>query len=264
MRHNVSLVRQGLTTDYDPKRGVAVSTLAYEYSPDYRVSEHAHGADQLIYAVRGVMEVSVGQSYWLIPPTFAVWVPARTVHRIRMAGTVSMRTLYLRRGLLTKLPAECLVLHVSPLLRELVIEAVRIGNLRTRNHLHCALRDLLLSQLSNASSIPTRVTLPRDARALAVANAFLAGSAESPTLRVLCSRTGVSVRTIERIFQKDVGIDFESWKRQARLMKGAELLARGCAVKEVAYRVGYCQPSAFVAMFRRTLGTTPKAWADGL
>ena len=264
MRHNVSLVRQDVITGYDPKRGVAVSTLAYEYPADHRVPEHSHGSDQLIYAVRGVMEISAGQSYWLIPPNFAVWVPARTVHRIRMAGAVSMRTLYLRRGLVTRLPAECLVLHVSALLRELVIEAVRIGNLRMKNRLHCALRDLLLSELSNASSIPTRITLPRDTRALAVANTFLAEAAEAPTLHALCARTGVSVRTMERIFQRDVGIDFESWKRQARLMKGAELLARGCTVKEVAYRVGYRQPSAFVAMFRRTLGTTPKAWADSL
>jgi AraC-like DNA-binding protein len=27
-----------------------------------------------------------------------------------------------------------------------------------------------------------------------------------------------------------------------------------------AYKVGYCQPSAFAEMFRRTFETTPKAW----
>jgi AraC-like DNA-binding protein len=210
------------------------------------------------------MEISAGQSYWLIPPNFAIWVPARTVHRIRMAGTVSMRTLYLRRGLVTRLPLECVVLHVSALLRELVVEAVRLGQLRMRNRLHCALRDLLVTHLSNASSIPTRITLPRDTRALAVAHAFLSEAAQSPKLGALCSRAGVSVRTIERIFRRDVGIDFESWKRQARLMKGAELLARGCTVKQVAYEVGYRQPGAFVTMFRRTLGVTPKTWVAGL
>lgn len=264
MRHNVSPVRHGVITGYDPKPGVSVSTLAYEYAADHRVPEHAHGSDQLIHAVRGVMEVSVGQSYWLIPPNFAIWVPARTMHRIRMAGAVSMRTVYLRRDLAARSADACMVLHVSPLLRELIVETVRIGHLRTRNRLHCALRDLLIAQLSNASPIPTCVTLPREARALAVANAFLANAARAPALHDLCTQVGVSVRTIERVFRKDVGMDFESWKRQVRLMKGAELLARGRPVKEVAFEVGYRQPSAFVQMFRRTLGTTPKAWASAL
>ena len=257
-------MRQTFITNYDPKPGVSISTLAYDYPADYHVPTHAHGSGQLIHAVRGVMEVSAGQSYWLIPPNFAIWIPAATAHRIRMAGPVSMRTVYLRRSLATGLPAHCIVLHVSPLLRELVVEAVRIGALRAGSRHHRALRDLLIIQLSRASSIPTCITLPRDPRALAVANAFLGRVNRAPTMRSLCAHTGVSVRTVERIFRREVGLDFESWKRQARLMKAAELLARGFAVKEVAFQVGYRQPSAFVAMFRRTLGTTPKAWAAAL
>ena len=47
-------------------------------------------------------------------------------------------------------------------------------------------------------------------------------------------------------------------------MKALELLVSGQSVKEVAFRIGYRQPSAFVEMFRRTLGTTPKAWIAAL
>jgi hypothetical protein len=85
-----------------------------------------------------------------------------------------MRTLYLRRGLLPRAPEICTVLHVSPLFWELVLEAVRIGQLRMTNHLHCALRDLILSQLRNASPVPRFVRLPEDSRALGVAEAFIA------------------------------------------------------------------------------------------
>jgi AraC-like DNA-binding protein len=83
-------------------------------------------------------------------------------------------------------------------------------------------------------------------------------------MAVLCSEVGVSVRTIERAFRKDVGTNFESWRRQVRLTKAVELLVSGCSIKEVAYKVGYCQSSAFVEMFRRTFGTTPKAWISAL
>src|SRR5262249_28593099 len=156
LRHNISLLRQtGVLTEYDPKGGVSVATLAYEYPSGFLVAEHAHGSDQLIYAIRGVMQVSAGQSVWLIPPHFALWIPARIYHRIRMPGAVSMRTLYLRPGLAAALPPGCAVLHVTPLLRELIVETVRIGQLHRRKRPERALLDLLLLQLESASPIPT-------------------------------------------------------------------------------------------------------------
>ena len=259
-----------MLTEFDPKRGVSIATLAYEYPPGSQVPEHAHGSDQLIYAICGVMEVSAGQGLWLIPPHFGLWIPARTRHSIRMPRAVSMRTLYVRAGL-ARPPAParlhaagCAVIHVSPLLRELIVEAVRIGRLRARQRHERALRDLLLLHLEKASPMPAGVTLPLDPRARAVAESVLRDPGQSALTMVLCAEAGASVRTIERKFRAEVGSDFETWRRQVRLMKALELLVSGCSVKEVAFRVGYRQPGTFVEMFRHTLGTTPKAWAAAL
>ncbi len=175
-----------------------------------------------------------------------------------------MRTLYIRRGLVGALPSQCAVLHVTPLLRELIVETVRIGQLRIANHLERALRDLVISHLEKASPVPVFVTLPREPRALAVTQAVLKNPAQSQTLAGLCAQVGVSVRTIERAFRRDVGSDFKSWRRQVRLMKAVELLVAGCPVKQVAFGVGYRQCSAFVKAFSRTFGKTPKAWVSEL
>jgi AraC-like DNA-binding protein len=156
------------------------------------------------------------------------------------------------------------VLHVTPLLRELILETVRIGKLRARHHHERALRDLLTLHLESASSVPTLVALPTDERALALAHAVLAAPAEIKPLAVLCRDAGVSVRTVQRIFRKDVGIDFETWRRQARLTKAVELLLAGRSVKQVSFCIGYRQPSAFVESFRRSFGMTPKAWVVSL
>ena len=136
--------------------------------------------------------------------------------------------------------------------------------MRTTNHLHCALRDLILSQLRNASPVPTFVRLPEDSRALGVAEAFIANQADAPSLDALCSKVGVGVRTIQRTFRREVGMSFEFWRRQVRLMKGIELLVAGRSVKTVAAQVGYRQPSAFVELFRQTLGMTPRTWVAAL
>jgi AraC-like DNA-binding protein/quercetin dioxygenase-like cupin family protein len=265
LRHNISLLRQRqVLTKLDPKRGVCVATLAYEYRSGYQVPEHAHGSDQLIYAISGLMEVFSDQSVWLIPPHFALWIPARTQHRIHMQGAVSMRTLYLRPGLVGGHEARCRVLHVTPLLREVILEVVRVERLRMRDPYECALRELLMVQLAKASPVPTFITLPRENRAVAIAQAILRNPAESRSLAALCAQVGVSVRTIERTFLKDVGSSFESWRRQARLTKAVELLVAGYSIKEVAFKIGYRQSSAFVEMFRTTFGATPKAWVSAL
>ena len=47
------------------------------------------------------------------------------------------------------------------------------------------------------------------------------------------------------------------WKRQAVLLESLRKLADGESVINVAIDLGYESPSAFTAMFRRTLGVTP-------
>jgi len=114
-RHRISLLRKNkFLTEYDPNPGVSVATLAHEYPSKFQVPEHVHGSNQLIYAISSVMEVFSDQSMRLIPPHFAVWIPARTTHRIHMPGPVSMRTLYLRTGLPTRLePLRCPACNVA-------------------------------------------------------------------------------------------------------------------------------------------------------
>jgi hypothetical protein len=85
-----------------------------------------------------------------------------------------MRTLYFRKGLAIRAAGGCAVLHISPLLRELTLETVRIRHLRVKNHCHCALRDLSVSQLQKASPVSMRLILPRESRALVVAQAYIA------------------------------------------------------------------------------------------
>jgi AraC-like DNA-binding protein len=72
------------------------------------------------------------------------------------------------------------------------------------------------------------------------------------------------VRTAQRLFHGELGTDFDSWRRQVRITKAIEFLASGLSVKEVSYRVGYNQPSAFIDSFRRIIGLTPKAWTKSL
>jgi AraC-like DNA-binding protein len=156
------------------------------------------------------------------------------------------------------------VIQVSPLLRELIVETVATGKLRASNAHHRTLQRLLVRHIEQAPPMPMSVTMPMDRRASAIAEASMTAWRGCPPLPSLCRKAGVSVRTVERAFQREVGLTFELWRRQARLLKAIELLAGGASVKEVSFEVGYEGASTFVEMFRKTMGTTPGAWASAL
>ena len=106
--------------------------------------------------------------------------------------------------------------------------------------------------------------MPKDARARTLAESVIANPKAPSALDAECRKAGMSTRTMQRVFRREIGTDFETWRRQARLMKAVELLAAGRSIKETAFAVGYRQASTFVASFRKSLGMTPKAWIAAL
>ena len=210
------------------------------------------------------MEVSSDRSIWTIPPQFALWIPARTFHSIQMLGKVRMRTLYFHAGVIPRRPPESSLLYITPLLRELIVETVRFGRLRQRNRLECALHDLLTAKIETATAAPIGLTMPSEPRALAVAQLILCNLSGARPFTSLCAEAGVGVRTAQRIYKRELGIDLETWRRQARLTKAVQLLVAGRSVKEISSCVGYRQSSTFVEAFRRLFGSPPKAWTAAM
>ena len=100
---------------------------------------------------------------------------------------------------------ESAVLHVSPLLRELTLEAVRWRKLGKRVREERALADLIVLQLEKATPVPTSVRLPREPRTAAVCRAVLREPGGRATLSALCAAAFVSVRTVQRVFRAEIG-----------------------------------------------------------
>lgn len=66
----------------------------------------------------------------------------------------------------------------------------------------------------------------------------------------------VSAKTLQRDFARTFGCSFSRWRTQARLAAAREMVGAS-TVTEIAHRVGYSSPSAFVAAFNREYGCTP-------
>ena len=244
----------------DPPRGSLVRTLSMHYATGSNLPPHSHDWGQLVYASEGVMTVSTPGGSWVVPPHRAVWIPPGIEHWIEMSGSVFMRTLYLTPVLVTPLPQSCCVVQVSRLLRELILHSVALGVLEAEVPEHAHLVAFLIDLLETVPTMPLELPMPRDPRALRVAEFLREHPADATTANQLARTAGASVRTLERLFRSETGLTFGRWRQQLRLLEALRLLAAGRPVTAVALDVGYDSPSAFIAMFKNTLGTTPSRY----
>jgi AraC-like DNA-binding protein/quercetin dioxygenase-like cupin family protein len=251
---------QSLLLDRRGRQTAQLATLSYDFVRAHHIAEHSHPEDQLIFASTGVMTVQTRHGIWVVPPLRAVWIPAETPHSVAIAAPVSMRTLYFAPGLVRFFPARCMVMNVSALLRELILHACKFPKLQKKNSVHRRIIEIIVDQLQASSSIPLQLPHPNDSRAMRVAKVLLADPAENRTLEILCEDSGASKRTIERLFLAQTKMTFNQWRQQLRLLHAMRLLAAGEKVTGAALDSGYASPSAFIAMFRRQLGQTPKRY----
>ena len=234
-----------------------VVVRASEYPAGYSSANHWHGRAQLVYACAGVVKVTTQRGAWVVPQHRGVWIPARTEHQIEAAGPFSMRSLYVREDSVAGLPAECGVVGVSPLLRELILAAADTSQPYDLSGRDGRVMELILDEIRSLPEVPLHLPEPTDSRLRQITAAIRENPADTRTLEAWGRHAGASPRTLARLFPAETGMTFRHWQRQARLLDGLMRLAGGEPVTSVALEVGYENPSAFISMFRRTLGVTP-------
>jgi len=234
-----------------------VAALADEYPPNSYDPPHTHKRGQLLYAISGVLVCSTPDATYVVPPQRALWVPSGVVHDARTRGHVSLRSLYLDDTIGASLPRTCRVIEVSTLLRELIVEATRIPVEYDYDSRDGRVMSLIVDEIRAAPSAALHVPMPRHPQLLRICQAILRDPAQKDVLDDWAQQAGMGRRTFTRLFRRETGLTFATWRQNVRLMEAMSRLATGHSVTTVAYDVGYNSPSAFTAMFRRAFGVPP-------
>ncbi|MYU50494.1 MULTISPECIES: AraC family transcriptional regulator [Streptomyces] len=241
-----------------------LAAMARDLPDGHHIPAHHHRRAQLIYGTTGAITAATGHGVWVVPATRGVWIPAGLTHAMTCAGAVAMRTLYIEPRAARQLPEEPAVIPVSPLLRELIDEATRLPVEYAREGRDGKVMDLLLLQLTPRPVPALYLPAPADAQLDGVCAAIRQDPSMRWTTAYAAARARMSPRSLQRRFAAATGMSLSGWVRQARLVHAVTLLAQGTPVTVIASGLGYATPSAFTAMFRRALGTTPTAYfADG-
>ncbi|MEU8268560.1 AraC family transcriptional regulator [Sphaerisporangium sp. NPDC049002] len=96
--------------------------------------------------------------------------------------------------------------------------------------------------------------------AMQVARALSHDPGDPLRLDEWAERLHISIKTLQRDFDREFGMSYSEWRTGLRL-RAARALLETCPVAEVARRVGYATPSAFIAAFTRQYGCTPGRYA---
>ena len=244
-----------------PKLPSPITALSFDFAHGHLIPEHHHQEDQLVYACRGVMTVRTKEGTWVVPAQRAVWIPGRTRHSIVMAGAVSMRTLYLRARIVDRLPRNCCVVNVSPLLQQLILYACQFRALNRRLKTQAHLIDLLIDQLQLVKTVPLQLPMPSDSRAARVAAILQNDPANSAALDEACKRAGASKEPSKESFSRKRAYRWEMAPATPPPALPA-IACRGRKDHACALEAGYSTPSAFIAMFRKAFGTTPRRYFE--
>jgi len=238
--------------------GAAVWLDRFEMRAGDSFGLHDHDVHQLCWSPHGVLSVEAASQRWSLPPALAMWIPAGVRHDVACARAAHLHSLYVvpdRCPLEWRAPT---VVAVGALLGELIHHLAgnrAVGAERARAERF--MFDLL--QPVTAECAPLR--LPADPRAAAVAEGLLRRPADGRTLDEWGREVGASGRTLARQFLAQTGVSFGEWRTQARVQAAIDLLGAGATTAAVAAAVGYRDPAAFAAVFRRHTGSSPTGFS---
>jgi AraC-like DNA-binding protein len=224
---------------------------------------HWHDLHQIEYAVEGVVEVDTDEGRSLLPPHRAAWIPAGCIHQATLHARVRTISVLFEPDLMPAPGDRARIIEASPLLREMILHAVRWPITRRdsdqpADHFFRTLAHLVGEALDQDAAL----SLPNSADPLvAAATAYTQQHLADVTLRDVCATVGASERTVRRRFAEEIGVSWRTYLMRARVLRAMALLAQpGRTVLDVSIVVGFDNASAFTRAFCRETGESPSAY----
>jgi AraC-like DNA-binding protein len=232
-------------------------TFVEGYPQGGRIERHVHDVDQLALISESTAVVETDESYVVHPLLKALWLPAGVHHSVYSSRPFYLHSLYFTAGSVRAATAPE-ILGLDNLARELVLFLCAAPRASQRGPKHAHALALLVPLLAEAKPQSFTLPRPRSERARKLADYLAARPDDGRSLELVAAEVGgASLRTFERLFADETGLNLAVWRRQSRLLTSLTLLAEGKSVSEVAHAVGYDSAAAFSTAFKQCFGVSP-------
>jgi AraC-like DNA-binding protein/quercetin dioxygenase-like cupin family protein len=234
----------------------------WDFEDGFRDPWHAHEEAQLIYVTQGVARALTQHGIWTLAPFQGIWMPPGVLHELHAIGDVTVRSSYIDTIVVAQFAGwtQCRVMEISPLLDALLV-ALAVSSEDVDAERSALALPLFLFELERAlPALTGTLPLPAERRLRAVCEQLLACPENNDTIEMWGMRVGASTRTLARLFRDETGLSFGQWRQQLRLVEAVARLAQGTPVASVAIELGYQSASAFTAMFKKALRSSPQRY----
>jgi len=252
----------------DLRRGGSALAGSYLYHGDELVTGwHSHDVHQIEYAIGGVVEVETDTAHYLLPPQQAAWIPVGLEHQARMNPDVKTVAVMFDPQLIAQGGDRARILAVSPLIREMMIYALRWPIDRAvdspdEEAVSEAFFRTLANLVTEALDHEAPLSLPTSEHPIvAAAMAYTKEHLDTATAEAVSRAVSVSERTLRRLFQESIGLPWRTYLLHARMLRAMALLAApGQSVQETSSAVGFDSLSSFTRAFTQFCGETPTSY----
>ncbi len=228
---------------------------------------HSHDLHQIQYAIGGVVEVETQAAHYLLPPQQAAWIPVGLEHQATMTPDVRSVAVMFDPALLPPVDNRARILAVSPLIRQMMIYALRWPIDRADSDpvsdgFFQTLVHLVFEALETGGDHEAPPSLPTSTNPIvAAAMSYTKAHLQSATVTDVSRAVAVSQRTLRRQFHEAIGMSWRTYLLHARMLRAMALLAApGQSVQQTATAVGFDSLSAFTRAFAQFCGETPSTY----
>jgi AraC-like DNA-binding protein len=247
--------------DHTDRRAVGLRMDVKDFDAEIPVHQHRKG--QLVLALHGAVTCQVAGALWIVPPQCGVWIPGGMPHSNRATGNALLYYLFAEPETVA-LPKHCCTLSISPMVREMILQLVAgPQDYEPGGHTDRIAR-VLLDELALMPMERFYLPVTDHPKIRQMADTLHDNPGDRSTMAQWAKRLAMSDRSLARLVVKETGLTFGRWRQQLYLLVAVRELAGGASVQRVSDDLGYESVTAFITMFKKSLGHPPARYFAAL
>lgn len=229
---------------------------------------HKHPQSHILVVLDGVAKIDIDQTAYYIPNGFFVWIPSNVSHRVLFdsAKITILNIYYPQDKLVTKCTEEedffsTIGVYLTP---SLLFHTFEIFKNKSIGEVSQQWQIELLTTMKNIlphiinSNINLRLPISHNKTIQKIIKIIKREYRNNLTAKMLGEEVGMSVRTLDRYFAKELNTSFYQYLKMYRMVEAIKLLVKkDVNIEEVAYNVGYDSTASFSNAFLKVTGFRP-------
>jgi len=237
------------------------SILMMRQQTEQRLPAHQHDKAQLLSVYGGIAYLQTDEKDFYIPSNHYIWIPKNYPHNL-MFNTQDLYiiNIYFPNKKADSFYDELGIYPVSKLLAEMLLFSEKWQGDYYKGSWEfeflTTLKDVLSKENLNKFSIQLPTTDHQ--RLNSIINNIRSRLNENLSLESTAKQSGMSVRSLTRLFQTKLHITFVQYLKMLRIIRAMELIKdTDLNMTEIAYEIGYSNISAFSNNFQQLTNMRP-------